>query len=256
MSTNRSIQAHFGRVWSLTVNEGTGGEVTRNSWEPWHLDGSTIQLAARAYDGFAFTGWQGDAAGLNPAILVAMITNRAVQARFASTTPTFDLIGRGEVRRVPEKPLYSAGERVELIATPRPNYTFHQWEDGPKDNPRTIVIGANNHYRAIFTRTNAMSEVRLKEWERDFGGTRPDQGARVLVTADGGYLLAGSSASGLSGNKARPGPGGWDGWLIKLDRRGEKEWEQVYGGLGQDFFVDAKQTPEGGYVLGGYSNSR
>jgi hypothetical protein len=94
-----------------------------------------------------------------------------------------------------------------------------------------------------------------KTFEQTFGGTSSDGIRSVRPTSDGGYLLAGGSASPVSGNKTSPNYGGNDGWLIQLDSGGNKLWEMTFGGSSSDVLVDARPTPDGGYVLVGYSSS-
>jgi hypothetical protein len=68
-----------------------------------------------------------------------------------------------------------------------------------------------------------------KQWERSYGGDREDKLQVVQQTADGGYILEGTSDSGVSGDKTVPPQPGvtWlvpsDSWLLKLDASGAKE---------------------------------
>jgi len=52
------------------------------------------------------------------------------------------------------------------------------------------------------------------------GGTDEDgfYNAAVMATSDGGLLIGGDSSSGATGNKALPGLGGRDYWVLKLDQ--------------------------------------
>ena len=54
-------------------------------------------------------------------------------------------------------------------------------------------------------------------WQRLFGGGGSDVGESVQQTADGGYVLAGSSGSSKSGNVTGTTNGGSDYWLVKLN---------------------------------------
>jgi len=58
-----------------------------------------------------------------------------------------------------------------------------------------------------------------KLWDVAYGGTDEDgfYNAAVMATSDGGLLIGGDSSSGASGNKALPGLGGRDYWVLKLD---------------------------------------
>ena len=41
-----------------------------------------------------------------------------------------------------------------------------------------------------------------------------------------------------------------DAWLIKLDNAGNVEWQNNYGGDGNDYLQSIRQTADGGYILG------
>jgi predicted secreted protein len=68
----------------------------------------------------------------------------------------------------------------------------------------------------------------------------------VIETVDGGYALAGRTASfGV----------GTDFWLVKTDATGNHQWNKTYGGAGYDRADSILQTSEGGYVLVGTTDS-
>ncbi|RDC64885.1 T9SS type A sorting domain-containing protein [Adhaeribacter pallidiroseus] len=94
-----------------------------------------------------------------------------------------------------------------------------------------------------------------KLWDKRFGGPRHDFLNQVIQTSDGGYLLAGSSDSGIGGDKTQNSQGNRDYWVIRLDKNGNKLWDKRYGGSGYDELRQIKQLPSGGYLLAGYSNS-
>jgi PKD repeat protein len=84
-----------------------------------------------------------------------------------------------------------------------------------------------------------------------------DNGRSVRQTADGGYILLGSSASSESGEVTgtQHGASGSDYWAVKLDGAGAIRWQRLYGGGGNDVGASVQQTSDGGYVLAGYSGS-
>jgi hypothetical protein len=94
-----------------------------------------------------------------------------------------------------------------------------------------------------------------KQWDHAFGGTGQDVLTRLQATSDGGFLLCGYSESGADGNKTAPGFGRADFWILKLDANGDKQWEQSFGGSGDDVLFSVRQTSDGGYIFGGYSDS-
>src|SRR5690606_24162145 len=42
---------------------------------------------------------------------------------------------------------------------------------------------------------------------------------------------------------------------IRLDSNGNKLWDRTFGGLDYDFLYALQQTPDGNFILGGYSES-
>ncbi|MBK8683194.1 MAG: T9SS type A sorting domain-containing protein [Chitinophagales bacterium] len=92
------------------------------------------------------------------------------------------------------------------------------------------------------------------QWQKTFGGSMVDYLYSVNQTSDGGFFLAGYSTSDISGDKTEPNSGG-DYWVLKLDSIGNIEWQNTIGGSNLDVLYSATLTSDGGYFLGGYSNS-
>jgi len=86
-------------------------------------------------------------------------------------------------------------------------------------------------------------------WQKCLGGTAHDYGESIIQTIDGGYIVAGSSASNdgdVSGNH-----GSYDAWIIKLSSIGAIQWQKSYGGTNVDIAQSIVQTPDGGYIFAG-----
>ncbi len=102
-----------------------------------------------------------------------------------------------------------------------------------------------------------IDSVGNKQWDKSFGGYRSDYLFSSAATNDGGYILGGSSMSGISGDKTDAvfGSYTYDYWIVKIDSAGQKQWDQCYGGTYGDDLLSLKQTRDGGYILGGASMS-
>jgi len=86
------------------------------------------------------------------------------------------------------------------------------------------------------------------QWARTFGGSGYDGiNAPIQQTSDGGYIIAGTSHS--------YGSGGSDIWIMKLNSKGEIDWQKTYGGSFYDEPFSIKQTNDGGYVVAGEAAS-
>jgi PKD repeat protein len=94
-----------------------------------------------------------------------------------------------------------------------------------------------------------------KVWDKTLGGGDSDELSKVIPTADGGYLLAGTSMSNASGDKSEDSRGGNDYWIIRIDVSGNKVWDKTLGGSGIDNLLDVISASDGGYLLVGSSNS-
>jgi predicted secreted protein len=84
-------------------------------------------------------------------------------------------------------------------------------------------------------------------WNMTYGGTGNEYAYHVEQTLDGGYALLGQTSS--------LGAGGNDFWLVKTDASGNMQWNQTYGGPGNDIGIHVLQTVEGGYALAGSTSS-
>jgi PGF-CTERM protein len=81
------------------------------------------------------------------------------------------------------------------------------------------------------------------KWDETYGGAKYDQVHDAVAAPDGGYVLAGHTAS--NGEDDR------NGWMLKIDEDGEKEWDRTYGTDRKDSFFGIHNDPDGGYVLSG-----
>jgi hypothetical protein len=84
-------------------------------------------------------------------------------------------------------------------------------------------------------------------WNMTYGGTGDDVAWALVQTDDGRYALAGWTESFGAGNK--------DFWLVKTDASGNMQWNQTYGGTGDDVALALVRTSDGGYALTGTTHS-
>jgi hypothetical protein len=84
-------------------------------------------------------------------------------------------------------------------------------------------------------------------WDATFDGGKDEEVASIEQTADGGYIVAGSTKS--------YGAGDYDMWLLKLDSNRETVWNRFYGGTGRDMAVAVHQTGDGGYIAAAIADS-
>ncbi|HAK76322.1 MAG TPA: hypothetical protein DCM71_05300 [Runella sp.] len=114
-----------------------------------------------------------------------------------------------------------------------------------------------NEKATVSTNTLIELQVSSKIWDKTLGSSSRDEPyAGIVLTNDGGYLIGGFSDGGFSGDKTNQGSGGDDFWLVKINADGVKQWDKTYGGSNSDIMTNIIVTPDGGFLLGGYSDSK
>ncbi|MFN3967492.1 T9SS type A sorting domain-containing protein [Flavobacterium sp.] len=92
-------------------------------------------------------------------------------------------------------------------------------------------------------------------WQKTIGGSSGDVLDKIIQTIDGGFMIAGTSSSNISGEKTENSYGLRDYWVIKLDANGVILWQKTIGGSGDDFCETIIETSDGGYLVGGHTDS-
>ncbi|MGB3076967.1 MAG: MopE-related protein [Chitinophagales bacterium] len=107
-----------------------------------------------------------------------------------------------------------------------------------------IIVGtgkfSGNNGDIFLLKTNSLGDTL---WTRFIGGSSVDHGNSVKETADGGYIIAGSTVSF--------GAGASDAYLVKTDATGNVTWSKTYGTSSNDEAYGIVQTVDGGYVFSG-----
>ncbi len=83
-------------------------------------------------------------------------------------------------------------------------------------------------------------------WDRNYGGPEDDVGISVLQSRDGGYIVAGRTASF--------GKNGDDIWLLKTNSLGDVTWNATFGGGKDDAGFQVVELADG-YALVGRTES-
>ena len=104
----------------------------------------------------------------------------------------------------------------------------------------------------LFLSVITIAQPLIKQ-QRTSGGTDDDIFEAMALTADGGFVAGGISASPASANKSEDSKGATDYWILKYDSLGNIEWDKTVGSGGDDFLFALQQTADGGYILGGES---
>jgi hypothetical protein len=85
-----------------------------------------------------------------------------------------------------------------------------------------------------------------KKWEKTYDIKEVGEAHSATPTRDGGYIIAGF----VKDDKTN-----LDFCLLKVDSHGNKEWVKTYGGAENDNPMKVVQTPDGGYIVAGSTDS-
>lgn len=113
-----------------------------------------------------------------------------------------------------------------------------------------FVAATSNSY-GIGTESNMylikLNSVGDSLWTKTFGGELEDIAYGLWPTNDGGCILVGQSNSFNSED--------FNGYIVKTDENGDTLWTKNYGQFGVEGLNSVQQTPDNGYIIGGFTNS-
>lgn len=83
--------------------------------------------------------------------------------------------------------------------------------------------------------------------EQYFGEAQDDVAHAVRQTDDGGYFVTGYTRSF--------GAESYDVWVMQFGQDGSLQWEEIFGGAGDDRTIYGEPTSDGGYIVSGFTQS-
>lgn len=113
------------------------------------------------------------------------------------------------------------------------------------------VTGFHGFYDAWILKLNPSGNL---QWQKALGGTGQEIARDINLTNDGGYIIVGHTNS-LDGNVVGPIHGDIDAWIIKINTSGVIQWQKSIGGNGMETVSSVQQTIDGGFIVGGTTNS-
>ncbi len=175
MDGNKTVSAVFEQkateTFSLTVNVGNGGTVSKNPNSGSYAAGTKVTLTATPSDGYIFKSWAGAATGSNSSVEITMDGNKTVSAEFeqkpANTVVlTIKVVGTGSVTKSPDKSSYDKGSTVTLTAKPAGGVSlFDGWSGGGlsgKDLSTTITLNSDVTVTATFKDTGKVDTMYIE----------------------------------------------------------------------------------------------
>ena len=137
-----------------------------------------------------------------------------------------------------------------------------EYSSGANDNndvPRAIIQTTDGGYIIAGDTENRLATssdlwvVKIdnkgdKQWDKLFGISGKNKPTSIVQTKDGGYkIIATTNSKGAGLN---------DMLMIKINDKGDKQWDKTFGGSGEDKARFMRKTADGGYVAGGYTKSK
>jgi PA14 domain/Secretion system C-terminal sorting domain/PKD domain/Bacterial Ig-like domain (group 2) len=105
--------------------------------------------------------------------------------------------------------------------------------------------GSSSLTDAIVVKLNASGVV---QWQKYYGTTDFDDIKSIQQTADGGFIMAGSTHKDSFADEQ------YQAWVVKLTTTGTVQWQKTLGGNGTDFATAIRQTTDGGYIMAANTN--
>ncbi|WP_138993144.1 Ig domain-containing protein [Larkinella sp. C7] len=143
----------------------------------------------------------------------------------------------------------SAQVDMALAITPSPDNGY--MIAGTTSSNDGDVLGNHGRYDAWVVQLNDQGKF---IWQKTLGGTSDDIANAITTTADGGFLVAGSTNSN-DGDVSGFQGGIMDFWVVKLTRLGQLSWQKPLGGTDEESVFGIALASDGGYVVAGYTGS-
>lgn len=142
-------------------------------------------------------------------------------------------------------------DRLNAIQqTPDGGYIIGSWTISPIGFDITQASRGSTDMWLVKTDANG-----VKMWDGRYGGENNEYLYSLDQTSDGGFILGGYTRSGVNGDVTVPGKGGFDFWMVKTDGNGIKQWDKRYGGNDDEKGKSIFQASDGGFIMGGWSES-
>lgn len=142
-------------------------------------------------------------------------------------------------------------ELRKILQTDDGNYVIGGWSSSGITGEKSDFSRGDRDFWILKINSSNQNII----WQKTIGGSGWDALYDMKLTPDGGFIIGGSSTSGISGEKNEVNKGGFDYWVVKLDSLGNIEWQKTIGGSGHDRLYSISNTNNNGYIIGGWSDS-
>jgi hypothetical protein len=109
------------------------------------------------------------------------------------------------------------------------------------NDEKYLVVGNHSTGGVYLIKTNESGDTLWTKSYIVYGPPHINLGYSMEQTADNGYIIAGTASS--------------ETFLLKTDSIGSLQWTKMFGGESNDIVMSVHQNTDGGYILGGWSQS-
>lgn len=108
-----------------------------------------------------------------------------------------------------------------------------------------LVVGQTSGFNAIQTGVYIakLNKLAHPKWQKSFGGTLSDVGKSLVELSDSSIIAVGYTNSF--------GNGGYDAYMIRVDKNGNLLWQKTFGGIDWDFAYSVNKTSDGNLIICG-----
>jgi hypothetical protein len=127
---------------TIDITPDTGGTVSPDPRQNTYKAGDTVILTAMARFKHRFIEWvDGNSTDTANPLIVRISGNKRLTARFLQIyNLTINSAAGGQVSRLPEKTVYTAGDTVVLTAEANDGYVFNKWTGASTETTPTIIV--------------------------------------------------------------------------------------------------------------------
>ena len=166
--------------------------------------------------------------------------------QYIDPVPTIMKIGfNGEIKQI--IPFKNGPSFRKIKATPDGGY---------------IILGSAS-YNSKLENLHGSSDIYImkldkdfkKQWGSCYGSDKMDSANNILLTSDGGYVVAGQTWANQDNGDVKGVHGGVEGWAFKINSSGKLQWQRTVGGEEDDRIYDIQSTTDGQFLcaIGTYS---
>lgn len=121
---------------------------------------------------------------------------------------------------------------------------------GYSESNDSLIVGNHGQFDALLLKIDGAGN--LIE-QKSYGGSRSDYAHSIIKTRDGGFVFVGySNSEDLPGLTNK---GGLDFWVVKLNKNGELQWQNTFGGTLDESAKSVVQSSDGSFVIAGETYS-